>query len=263
MGWREGNMFGGVMRVVERSGGVLGPTHVRTCFTRESGDPGKAVGMRDHVRTAGGKAHRRNPSARATGESDGNIVPEKSANKGAQPPAESMEGREPTKGNPNQQAMDRIQDRETVSDKLTRVRQRAEADKSFVFVNLFHLLKVPLLREAFYALKRDASPGLDGVNWYEELRARMHEPVSRTGAWLRSVMTGATRYYGVPGNMKSLRAMYNAIGRMWRRSLCRRSQKAKLRWTWERFYRLLFHWLPRPRVCHPYTSQRFDAIHPR
>ncbi|MDT9216617.1 MAG: reverse transcriptase domain-containing protein, partial [Limnospira sp. PMC 1256.20] len=77
-----------------------------------------------------------------------------------------MEGRKPTKGNPNQQAMDRVQDRETVSDKLARVRQKAEADKTFVFVNLFHLLKVPLLREAFYALKRDASPGLDGMNWH-------------------------------------------------------------------------------------------------
>ena len=50
---------------------------------------------------------------------------------------------------------------------LARVRQRAEAEKTEAFVNLFHLLKVPLLRKAFYALQRGASPGLDGVNWHQ------------------------------------------------------------------------------------------------
>ena len=122
--------------------------------------------MSHHRATAGGKASRCNPSARATGESDGNVVPEKAANKGQQRPAELLEGRKPTKGNPRKQAIGRVQDRETVSSQLERVRQRAESDKTSDFVNLYHLLKVPLLREAFYALKRDASPGLDGVNWY-------------------------------------------------------------------------------------------------
>jgi hypothetical protein len=37
--------------------------------------------------------------------------------------------------------------------------------------------------------------------------------------------------------MKSLRAYYTAIGRMWLRTIRRRSHKAKVRWTWERFYR--------------------------
>lgn len=97
----------------------------------------------------------------------------------------------------------------------------------------------------------------------EELRKRMHDPVNKTGAWLKAVMAGATRYFGIPGNMKSLRAYYAAIGRMWRKSIRRRSQKAAQRWSWERFYRLQFRWLPRPRVCHPYPSERFDAKYPR
>jgi len=511
--------------------------------------------MRNENAEAAGKANRRNPAAGTTGKSDGDIVPKKPANKGAQPPAEPMEGRSPTKRNPQEEATVRVQDREAVSNRLERVRQRAEADKTEVFVNLFSLLKVPLLREAFYALKRNASPGLDGVSWHQyerklearlpelqdelhkgsyratpakrtyrekpdgrkrplgvqavedkvvqmacvkilnevfepifcgfsygsrpgrrphdaldalhegiirrkvnwildcdiegffdnlphdelmeivgkrvadprmlrllrkwlrvgwvedgrrhpgtvgtpqgsvispllaniflsvvmdkwvsawrrrhakgdmtavryvddavfgfqyesearefmeelrkrlkeyglnlhpdktrliefgrfaesnrkrrgkgkpetfdflgfkhicgktrrgkfkvrrvtiakrmnrklaeikqELRERMHAPLSATGKWLASVIRGAVRYYAVPGNMASMRAFYTAIGRMWLQSIRRRSQKAKERWTWERFYRLQTQWLLRPRICQPYPSQRFDAIHSR
>jgi len=502
-----------------------------------------------------GKANRRNPAGRAPEESDGNIVPKKSANKGRQCPAESTEGREPTNGKPQQKTTDRVQDREAVFAGLERVRQRAEADRNVAFVNLFHLVKVPLLREAFYALKRGASPGLDEVNWYqyertlearlpelqdelhkgsykavpakrtyitkpdgrqrplgvqaveekvvqmacvmilnnvfepdfigfsygsrpgrkphdaldalhegicrkkinwildcdiegffdhlphepllemigkrvkdprlirlirkwlrvgwveegvrhpsdigtpqgsvispllaniylnevmdkwvlewrkeqangdiiavryvddavfgfqqeadarrfmdqlrerlrahglnlhpektrliefgrfaqsnrkdrgegkpesfdflgfthscgktrdgkfkiirktvakrlrrklqelkEELRKRMHEKLSETGKWLASVIRGATNYYGVPGNTKAIRAFYTQVSRYWFKAIRRRSHKAQQRWTWERFYRLQNNWLPRPRICHPYPNQRFDAKYPR
>jgi RNA-directed DNA polymerase len=511
--------------------------------------------MSNQLWTVQGKANRRNPCARVNGESDGDIVSKKLANKGEQPPAESMERREPTKRNSQKQATDRVQDRRNVSNELERVRQRAKANRKEVFVNLFSLLKVPLLREAFYALKRKASAGLDGVGWYEyerqlearlpqlqdelhkgsyratpakrtyvekpdgrkrplgvqavedkvvqmacvmilnevyeplfcgfsygsrpgrgahdaldalhegicrkrinwildcdiegffdhlphdklmeiigkrvsdprmlrllrkwlrvgwveegkrhpatvgtpqgsvispllaniflneamdlwaaawrrcknggdvilvryvddavfgfqsesqaqaflqelrerlseyamnlhpgktrliefgrwaasnrkkrderrpetfdflgfthacattrngkfklrrvtiakrmtrklaeikeELRKRMHEPLGQTGRWLGSVMRGVVRYFAVPGNLKSMRAFYTAIGRMWMRSIRRRSQKARTRWTWERFYRLQAHWLPRPRLSHPYPSQRFDAKYSR
>lgn len=97
----------------------------------------------------------------------------------------------------------------------------------------------------------------------KELRRRMHAPLSATGKWLASVIRGAARHYAVPGNMDSMRAFYTVIGRMWLQSIRRRSQKAKERWTWERFYILQTHWLPRPRVCHPYPNQRFDATHSR
>lgn len=511
--------------------------------------------MRHTCVEAKGKVSRRNPGAGAPEKSDGNIKPEKSTNNGEQPPAESMEERKPTERNPRREATHQAQDWECVSNRLERVRQRAKAHKEEAFVSLFHHLKVPLLREAFYALKRTASPGLDGVNWYqyerkletrlpelqdelhkgsyratpakrtylekpdgrkrplgvqavedkmvqmacvmilnevyeplfcgfsygsrpgrgahdaldalhegicrkkiswildcdiegffdhlphdklmeivgkrvadpkmlrlirkwlkvgwveegkrhpgtvgtpqgsvispllaniflnevmdrwvsdwrkeqacgdviavryvddavfgfqyenearafqqalreelsanglnlhpektrliefgrfamtnrkdrgvgkpesfdflgfthscgktrngrfkvrrgtiakqmtrklreikEELRARMHDPLSRTGKWLASVLRGAYGFYAVPGNMKSLRAYYAAIGRMWLRAIRRRSQKAQMRWTWERFYRLQQTWLPRPRVSHPYPSQRFDAKHSR
>jgi len=502
-----------------------------------------------------GKASRRNPVVRAAGKSDGDIVPKKSANKGRQCPAEQMEGRSPAKRNSQKDSIDCVQEQSKMSEGLMRVRQRAESDKQSEFVNLFHFLKVPLLRRAFYALKRKASAGLDGVSWYvyertleerlpqlqeelhrgsyratparrtyltkpdgrqrplgvqavedkvvqmacvmilseayepsfsgfsygsrpkrkphdaldslhegicrkkinwildcdiegffdhlpheplmeiigrrikdpqllrlirkwlrvgwvedgdrhpasmgtpqgsvispllanifldevmdkwttkrrkekaqgelivvryvddavfgfqheiearvflealrdrlasfglklhpektrliefgrfaesnrkqrgegkpdsfdflgfthycgktrngkfkigrktnakrmsrklqevkEELRKRMHDPVWKTGKWLASLLRGSTNYYGVPGNTKAIRAFYTQVSRHWLHSIRRRSQKARQRWTWERFYRLQAIWLPRPRIVHPYPAERFDAKYSR
>ena len=116
---------------------------------------------------ATGKANSHNPVVKSPEESDGNIVPEKSANKGETTPAELMEGKAPTERNSEQEAAHRTQGRVSASNGLLRVRQRAEADKKICFNNLFHFLNADLLRESFYKLKRKAAPGLDGVTWYE------------------------------------------------------------------------------------------------
>jgi group II intron reverse transcriptase/maturase len=127
---------------------------------------------------APGKAESRNPGVHPPEESDGNMVPEKSANKGEATPAESMEGKTPAERNSGQEAASRAQNRESASIGLARVRQRAEADKCTRFNNLFHFLKVDLLRASFYELKRKAAPGMDGVTWqaYEQtLEERLPE----------------------------------------------------------------------------------------
>jgi len=93
----------------------------------------------------------------------------------------------------------------------------------------------------------------------EELRQRMHEPIWKTGKWLASVLRGATNYYAIPGNTKAIRAFYTQVSSHWLHAIRRRSHKARKRWTWERFYRLQAIWLPRPRIVHPYPSERFDA----
>jgi len=97
----------------------------------------------------------------------------------------------------------------------------------------------------------------------EELNRRMHRPLNETGKWLASVMRGYTRYYAVPRNMKVLKEFYTQLGRLWIHAIRRRSQKAKARWTWERFYRLQTRWIPRPAVAHPYPNVRFDAKYTR
>ena len=37
-----------------------------------------------------------------------------------------------------------------------------------------------------------------------ELRRRMHEPIPEVGKWLKAVVGGHIRYYGVPGNRYAL-----------------------------------------------------------
>ena len=117
-----------------------------------------------------GKVNSQEPVVYPIEESDGNIVPWNSANNGNAYPAEPMEGREPIKRNSEQNATNRMQSRDFVSNGLVRVRQRAEADKACSFNNLYQFLKVDLLRESFYELKRNAAPGMDEVPWHEYKR---------------------------------------------------------------------------------------------
>ena len=91
-----------------------------------------------------------------------------------------------------------------------------------------------------------------------ELGKRMHQPVPEVGKWLRSVVAGHNRYYGVPSNLQSLSGFRFHVGRHWYRTLRRRSQKTRL--TWERMRRLINVWLPRPRLHHPYPSRRLGVI---
>jgi len=92
----------------------------------------------------------------------------------------------------------------------------------------------------------------------EQLRKRMHDPVPRTGAWLKRVLEGHYRYYGVPGNSWAMAFFRDQVTQLWYRALRRRSQKGRL--TWERMNRLVRRWLPVPKIRHPYPNQRFDVI---
>ena len=92
----------------------------------------------------------------------------------------------------------------------------------------------------------------------QKIRQRMHDPVPRTGAWLKRVLEGHYRFYGVPGNSYAMSFFRDQVTHLWRQALRRRSQKHRL--TWERMNRLACRWLPLPRIQHPYLNQRFDVI---
>jgi RNA-directed DNA polymerase len=89
----------------------------------------------------------------------------------------------------------------------------------------------------------------------QKLAAQRHDPVPKTGKWLKSVVRGYFNYHAVPGNIDSLTRYRERLSRLWRHSLLRRSQKNRL--SWERFNRLLDRWLPRPRLQHPWPELRF------
>jgi RNA-directed DNA polymerase len=56
---------------------------------------------------------------------------------------------------------------ERVTQGLRGVRERARSNKEERFTALLHHVTIELLRESFYALKRKAAPGVDGVTWKE------------------------------------------------------------------------------------------------
>jgi group II intron reverse transcriptase/maturase len=87
-----------------------------------------------------------------------------------------------------------------------------------------------------------------------ELRRRMHDPISEVGRWLKAVLTGHYCYYAVPGNGQALWVYRGQLTRLWRYTLRRRSQKTRL--SWARMARIARHWLPYPRIQHPYPEQR-------
>ena len=117
--------------------------------------------------------------------SDSGIVAVKPTNKAGQPAAELVEPRPGTKGNAEQQHMHRTQGRARMSLSLGRVRQAARQRKKERFTALLHHVNVDTLRTAFYALKRKAAPGVDGVTWrdYEaDLELRLGGHKARTVA---------------------------------------------------------------------------------
>jgi group II intron reverse transcriptase/maturase len=91
-----------------------------------------------------------------------------------------------------------------------------------------------------------------------ELRKRMHQRVTEVGKWLRSVVEGHNRYYGVPSNQQSLYSFRFHVARYWYRTLRRRSQKTRLKW--ERMRRLIDCWLPPSTIHHPYPLRRLGVI---
>ena len=103
--------------------------------------------------------------------------------------AESAEPREGTEGNTGEQRTCRTPSRESVSQGLERVREAAKQRKKERFTALLHHVTVDLLKEAYFWLKREAAPGVDGRTWQSykqnlevnlgELHSRIHRGTYR------------------------------------------------------------------------------------
>ena len=121
--------------------------------------------------------------------SDFAIVAMKPANKAGQPAAEWVERRAETEGNMVEPRTRRTPSRESGSQGLDRVRQAAKARKKERFTALLHHVSVDLLKDAYFWLKRNAVPGVDGVTWQDyaqdleanivDLHARIHRGAYR------------------------------------------------------------------------------------
>jgi group II intron reverse transcriptase/maturase len=122
-------------------------------------------------------------------ESDSGTVPMNHSNKSGKPQAESEEGRPLIKENTHQSSTHSTQSEVHVSQGLAGVRKAARERKEMKFTALLHHVTVGLLRDSFYALKRRAAPGVDGVTWDEyetgledrlvDLHSRVHRGAYR------------------------------------------------------------------------------------
>jgi RNA-directed DNA polymerase len=123
------------------------------------------------------------------GKSDGRAVPTKCPNKSGNPLAEGMEGSRSAEENTEQTTASQTQSWGDALSGLRGVREAAKRDKRLQFTALLHHVSVLLLESSFYALKRDAAPGVDGVTWTEyetglgerlkDLHSRVHRGTYR------------------------------------------------------------------------------------
>src|SRR5271168_2163048 len=113
------------------------------------------------------KAQSQKADAHALEESDRTILSMNQTNKEERSSAEPGEKRVRAKENIVQPNTNPTQSGELVSQGLGGVREVARKRRQERFTALLHHGSVDLLRDSYYALKRQAAPGVDGVTWQE------------------------------------------------------------------------------------------------
>ena len=82
-----------------------------------------------------------------------------------------------------------------------------------------------------------------------EARRRMQVAVCDQHQWLCQLLRGPYQSYGLPSNVRCLKAFYQQVRRLWFRALQRRSQR---RLSWDAYDAVLQLFpLPTPRITHP------------
>src|SRR6202795_2796977 len=100
-----------------------------------------------------------------TKKSDSSIVPAKPANKAERSTAELVEGDDGTKRNAELQSTVRTQSREAVTQAQARIRGAVTRNEKEKLTALLHHASIDVLRWAFFNIKKQAAPGVDGLTW--------------------------------------------------------------------------------------------------
>ena len=150
---------------------------------------------RERGRSAKAQSH--NADTHAPEESDRAIVSMNQPNKEEQSSAEDGEKRARAKENIVQPNTSPTQSGKRVSQGLKGVREAAKKRRQERFTALLHHVSVDLLRDSYYALRRQAAPGVDGITWREyetgledrlvDLHSRVHRGAYRAQPSRRSV----------------------------------------------------------------------------
>jgi RNA-directed DNA polymerase len=133
--------------------------------------------------------------------------------------------------------------------------RRGRKPETFSFLGFTHICGKT--REGKFTIKRQTIKKKMRAKIKEigkELTKRMHAPISVIGQWLKSVLIGHYRYYGVSGNCRAMSNFRYQIYWRWKRTLSRRSQRGYI--TWEKMKQYISKWLPNPRIYHPHPFER-------
>src|SRR6476469_7040697 len=103
----------------------------------------------------------------ASEKSDLPEVAEKRANKVASAAAELVERRGGAKENAELQSTVRTQSREAVSQAQARIRGAVTRNEKEKLTALLHHISINVLRWAFFNIKKQAAPGVDGLTWVD------------------------------------------------------------------------------------------------
>ena len=101
------------------------------------------------------------------GKSDRLVVPANLPNKAVDAAAEAGEGRGRAKGNTDSKTQPGHSAGSGASSALGRVREVARRDRGARFTALLHHVSLGRLRAAYWAIRPQAAPGVDGVTWAE------------------------------------------------------------------------------------------------
>jgi RNA-directed DNA polymerase len=131
--------------------------------------------------------------------------------------------------------------------------------ETFNFLGFTHSCSKTRKNKKFLVLRRPNKKRMRAKlkQIHADMKHRMHVPIPEVGAWLKMVVQGWYRYYAVPNTFHDLEIFREQVRWLWYQVLRRRSQRARL--TLERLSRITDRWLPRPKILHPYPSERLSV----
>jgi RNA-directed DNA polymerase len=141
-----------------------------------------------------------------------------------------------------------------------RKRRKQSKPETFSFLGFTHIVGVKRSNRMYTVLRRTIQKKMRAKlkEVKQELRERMHHPVDDQGKWLKSIVEGHNRYYGVPTNQQAMMTFRFAISQMWWRILRRRGNRGKL--SWKKMEPIVDLWLPQVKLHHPYPLRRMGVI---
>lgn len=141
-----------------------------------------------------------------------------------------------------------------------RKRRGQDKPETFGFLGFTHIVGRKFSNGMYTVLRQTIRKKMRAklVEVKQEMRKRMHHPVDEQGKWLKSIVEGHNRYYGVPTNQPAMSKFRFAISNSWWRALRRRGNRRKL--TWQKMEPIVNRWLPHVKLHHPYPLRRMGVI---